>query len=636
MAVERFARLVARQSTRPKLVINFSNAMGNAMTRRNRFLVVFGSTLLLGLTAVSVGYAQIFSAVVREDEVLPGDPREREVVRIGQSAQNRVGGYAFSLWTVGTPSRAGGYGHIWGNATGGAGTILVSESKYGQVKQEYFPGDFGLSDSGAAGYSCVSTVSNSPGLSGVWVDSTLILNEGDPIPTVPGYFSVSNTYPEITRDGTIYWIGAYSTTQGGGLREKTALFLGNGATAVIKPGDSISGIPETVSHLGPSLNSRFSASGTNYISAVDVDVGQHFDDVMVSNGAAMTAGGSLIRINTFVPAAAGGLPNEIYSRFDFMNITDTGDYLIAGETGIDGNPIQVLMVNGQIILREGDLIDGFTLTSPIDGAYMNEDGDWAVIWHVRTPMGGRQVLILNGRIILMQGDLVDWNGDGVIDGADNGGVLSKITNFSFTLHKNAVTLGDRDANGMVNVAFVADIDFGGTVLEGGFFSPVLATLEPTCADDFAVDTGSVQSGGLADLCGSDDSHLILDPQFTGARYQLNFTVDGTAATATPSGVSFTLEARVFTLVGTVDQRIEMFNYVTGAYETVDNQLATSTDSVVTVTPAGDPTRFVEPGTRAMRARISYQNSLPFWVTRTTSLYLPYRTWVDQTVWSITP
>jgi len=155
-------------------------------------------------------------------------------------------------------------------------------------------------------------------------------------------------------------------------------------------------------------------------------------------------------------------------------------------------------------------------------------------------------------------------------------------------------------------------------------------------DSFAVSIGSVSSGGVPELSASDDQYLVLDPTFLTFRYQLVFTVDATSPSSAPSSIEFSYESRAFSFVGTVDQKIELFNYVSGQFETVDTRLASATDSVVSVTPTGDPTRFVQAGTNAMQARISYQNSLPFWVFSTQNLYLPYRVRADQIFWSITP
>ena len=91
-----------------------------------------------------------------------------------------------------------------------------------------------------------------------------------------------------------------------------------------------------------------------------------------------------------------------------------------------------------------------------------------------------------------------------------------------------------------------------------------------------------------------------------------------------------------TLSARWEQEIELFNYDSGQFESVDTRLTSSMDTVVSVTPSGDPARFVEAGTNAMQARISYQNSLPFWVFSTQNLYLPYRVRADHIFWTITP
>lgn len=156
------------------------------------------------------------------------------------------------------------------------------------------------------------------------------------------------------------------------------------------------------------------------------------------------------------------------------------------------------------------------------------------------------------------------------------------------------------------------------------------------SDSFAVNTGSANSGGLPELADSDDQYVVLDPEFLLFRYQLQFTVDATSPTDLPTALEFNYESKVFNFVGTVEQDIELYNYDTASFESVDNRLAAVVDTVVTIDPGGDASRFVQAGTGAMQARISYENSLPFWVFSTENLYLPYRARADHVFWSITP
>ncbi len=443
------------------------------MNFKSRFWIVpVAAAVIVAFCQTSVS-AQIASALIREGDTLPGEPTGAAITAINNSAQNGVGGYAFTVNT-------GTVGHIWGNATGGAGGILISEGTVGNLEQTAFESFFGLSDAGMVGYSTLSTdlISGTTGLDGAWVGTTVLLNELDPITALPGNFSTFNSRVGMTQSGTPYWVGGYTDMLGGSTQDR-ALFLGNSPAAILRGGDSITGITETVlPNQGIDFDVRFSANGSNYINPTGVNSGSTLNDVvMVSNGAVMMAGGSIIREGSPVPISVGGLVGENYDNFDFLGITESGNYLITGDTDFATTTRdEFVMTNSRIVLREGDSIDGFVLNGAIEGGYMNEDGDWAVIWDVDTMTGANlEALIFNGQIVLLEGDLVDWNGDGVIDAADQGGFLTNFTGIS------SLTLGDRDASGFVNLAFTADVDLGEGILEGGFSLSVFAVPEPGTA-----------------------------------------------------------------------------------------------------------------------------------------------------------
>ncbi len=222
------------------------------------------------------------------------------------------------------------------------------------------------------------------------------------------------------------------------------------------------------------------------------------------------------------------------------------------------------------------------------------------------------------------GDYHLLTGSPCIDAADNTVVPLWIT-------------GDFDGQ----IRFVDDpdtIDTGNGVspiVDMGAFEFQLASTVVT-PDLLSVTIGTLVSGSVVELADSDDQYVVMNPRFLMSRYQNVFTVDTTAPTDTPTSLEFSLESKVLNFVGTVDQKIELFSYDSGQYETVDNRLATATDSVVAVTLGGKPTRFVQAGTGAMRVRVSYQNSLPYWISRTINLHLPFRTSIDQIFWTVTP
>ncbi len=182
-------------------------------------------------------------------------------------------------------------------------------------------------------------------------------------------------------------------------------------------------------------------------------------------------------------------------------------------------------------------------------------------------------------------------------------------------------------------------EIGGNGFHTGLFvsGSIVPEIPISIATPDSVDVllGTIASGGLADLAESDDQYLIFDPEFLTFRYQLEFKVDAASTTESPSAIEFSYESRTFSFVGTVDQEIELYNYDSGQFESVDTRFASATDTVVNVTPSGDPTRFIQAGTNGMQARLSYQNSLPFWVFSTQNFFLPYRVRADHIFWTIT-
>lgn len=169
-----------------------------------------------------------------------------------------------------------------------------------------------------------------------------------------------------------------------------------------------------------------------------------------------------------------------------MGVTEAGDYFITGDTDGAIATDEFILVNGVIAHRDGDVLDGFTLNGAIEGASMNADGDLAFIWDVDDPgLGNIEALYADGRLLLKEGDEVDLDGDGIIDA---GAVVSGFTGIS------ALTLGDRQPDGSVNVYFTADIDTLGTTTTTddteGFF----------CIN-LVVDAWSDQGNALAGVAG---------------------------------------------------------------------------------------------------------------------------------------
>jgi len=436
-------------------------------------------------------FGQTASALVREGDSLPGAPAAETISSINNPAVNHVGGYAFQLNTDDDLGQTISY--VWGNATGGLGAPLVTEGTYGDYEQTSFESFFGISDAGEAAYSALAThvPSGTTGLDGVWVNTTPILVEEQLVPTLPDFYSSFNSRPGITADGNPYWVGGITDTQGGSTQNRV-LFYSTGATVVLMGGDNIGGVPEPLKTGSGNIDFdiRYSALGTHYIDLVLVESGSTSDDgVVVVDGEAATAGGSIMREASPVPAAIGGLPGENWGSFDFFGFTESGNWLVTGDTDADTGADEFILLSGAIVYREGDPVADGVYAGNIEAAYLNEDGDVAYIWEITNDAGNFEALFLNGCLVLMEGDPVDWNGDGVIDPNDGGGVVANFTGIT------SLAMGDRDADRLVDIYFTADIAFaGGAELEGGF----RVTVAPPCPGDVDGD-GDTDLNDLAAL-----------------------------------------------------------------------------------------------------------------------------------------
>lgn len=415
---------------------------------------IAASVLLL---IAAPAFAQVATSLLNEDDPLPGVPGQT-VSSLSQPATNRVGGYAC---TVNGSDGGSTISHIWGNASGGPGAPLVSEGTYGVYEQTSFESFFGVADDGSPGYSAIATHTGTgtTGLDGAWVGTTPILVEEEPVAALPGQFSTFNSRVGITADGQPYWVGGVSTIQGGSTQTRV-LFYGTTATPVLVAGDPIGGVAEPIDPSGSSIDFdvRFSALGTNYIVQVLLDASSTIDGTMVINGDAVMAGGSIVREGSPVPAAVGGLAGEDWDNFDSMGIAEDGTWFVTGDTTASTGVDEFVMLDGMIVLREGDVVETDAgdrmIVGSIESGYMNDAGTWAVVWDAE-PLGGDdvEVLIVDGQIVLSEGDEVDMDGDGAVD---PGATLANFTGIA------ALAVSEPNPDGSVDVYFTADVDTQGT------------------------------------------------------------------------------------------------------------------------------------------------------------------------------
>jgi len=407
----------------------------------------FFTTMLcaaIGLLVAGAASAQIATSLLNEDDPYPADGGT--VSALNNTAVNHAGGYAVSL------NSSTGLSHIWGNAAGGAGANIRTEGTFGNLVQTSFESFYGMDDNGSVAYSASGTGGPVGGFDSVWKDDTPVMVEGDPYPHAPGLWWRFGSRPGITADGNPYFVGGLTSTQGGST-ENYGLFYGMTGMPMFVGGDMLPGLPAVLATSSTiSFDYRFSALGNQYIGEIAMaGLTTSTDNAMIVTGAGLMLGGSLVQEGTAIPVAVGGNGAENWDNFDFAGITEDGQYFFTGDTDGDTTTDEFILKNGMIVYREGDEVDGQTLSGSIEGAYMNEDGDVSYIWDVQG--GVLEALYLNDRLLLTEGDEVDLTGDGVVDA---GAHLADFTGIS------ALTMTDRDNNGRVYVYFTADIDTAGT------------------------------------------------------------------------------------------------------------------------------------------------------------------------------
>jgi hypothetical protein len=138
--------------------------------------------------------------------------------------------------------------------------------------------------------------------------------------------------------------------------------------------------------------------------------------------------------------------------------------------------------------------------------------------------------------------------------------------------------------------------------------------------------GSVLSGNLASLQNSDNDRLVMRPGITLGTSQppIQIILNSTAPTASPNGFSLSLESSAS--FANVEQKVSLYNFNTELYEELDARLAKTTDDTVTVTISSSTSRFIEAGTLAIRARVSFLAVGP-------SLSFPWSGRIDKVWWS---
>jgi hypothetical protein len=147
-------------------------------------------------------------------------------------------------------------------------------------------------------------------------------------------------------------------------------------------------------------------------------------------------------------------------------------------------------------------------------------------------------------------------------------------------------------------------------------------------NSITMDAGSIVSGNLQSLLASDNNRLVMRPGVVLISNQapIRLVVSGQAPGRSASAIRFTLEASAsFTFLS---QEVEMFDFAIGDWESVDVRAATVSDSTIVIDVTLNSSRFVDPATGEVRAKLS-------WKANTLNV-ARWNAMVDFVRWVITP
>lgn len=351
------------------------------------------------------------TAILRQGDPAPPGSVGQVVSEIGLTAVNQTNGSACSL---AIPYFSSSVRQLWGSVRAGAGAPLRNQGIVGNYAVGLLDLQFGISGAGTC-YSaeCAEVGTTQFGRDSLWVDDVLIAIEGEPAAGSSELWTFI-AYPGITQDGNPYFLGGV-TGGPGPPTPRNGLFFGTDPAAVYFAGKTYPHLPSPLSGQAVGSDFGFSAYGTHHIAVLDLDVWVVKDGVIAIDGAGLLLDGVLVQESVLIPPSVGGV-GDAWDDFGYVGIAESGEYTFTCDTLGPGVSDHVIVRNGVIWAREGDVLDGETLRGWIQGASLNENGELAFLWSVEDAQGpNRQALFFENEVLLRAGDAVDWDGDGTID-----------------------------------------------------------------------------------------------------------------------------------------------------------------------------------------------------------------------------
>ncbi len=147
--------------------------------------------------------------------------------------------------------------------------------------------------------------------------------------------------------------------------------------------------------------------------------------------------------------------------------------------------------------------------------------------------------------------------------------------------------------------------------------------------EFSMFRGLVTGGGLSDLFASDNAYLTLRPGFVlnVNEAPIQIIVKGQAGSTTAQQFGLLLERR--SSVTNISENVQFFDFSTNQWVSMNTSAMPTADNILHVSTTTNPSRFIHPTTREIRAKLEY---------RATGVVLtyPWFIFLDRVNWIIVP
>ena len=249
----------------------------------------------------------------------------------------------------------------------------------------------------------------------VWSHNGAVLVAGDPAPGFPGgVTNIFNSRPTMNADGRAYWVAGFNDAGGtstlGRVLYTSATAAAGDVQVVLRSDDLIDGLAIDRPS-GIDFDYDFSEDHAHRILGLLLDTGSTANDAAVGVDSTLVA-------REGSPSGA----SDNWANFDSVSINGAGHYLFSGDTDGAAATDEFIAYDGAIVLREGDSVDGQTLTSPAEVVALSIDEGGSAV-HLWSAAGATELLFFacdgadpgDGTLILATGDGLDYDGDVVAD-----------------------------------------------------------------------------------------------------------------------------------------------------------------------------------------------------------------------------